>query len=257
MIRLGNVEKVYEQGVAKTWVLRRVSVDIKPGRVRVDHGSVGGGASRRWLHILGMYGTAPSRGSTSSREKQPVHAAEAQTALEPAAAVHRIRLSGLPPLLDDLTVYENLDLPSRTGTWKGAERKSLVCDTLDRFQIVGRRTCTRTSSRWAAAARGGGARDHRQAEGDPGRRGPRAPTFGAGPRDHGALQAAQRGRRDDRAGHALGDQCRYGNRIVRLKDGWMVDGERAPDAGRRGVLAEGHGVGLGDGRPVRAEERRG
>jgi ABC-type lipoprotein export system ATPase subunit len=42
-------------------------------------------------------------------------------------------------LLDDLTVYENLDLPLSYRNVKASERKSVVCDTLDRFQIVGKK----------------------------------------------------------------------------------------------------------------------
>jgi putative ABC transport system ATP-binding protein len=42
-------------------------------------------------------------------------------------------------LLDDLTVYENLDLPLSYRNLRSAERASIVCDTLDRFQIVGKK----------------------------------------------------------------------------------------------------------------------
>lgn len=42
-------------------------------------------------------------------------------------------------LLDSLTVYENLDTPLSYRNVKSAERKSIVCDTLDRFSIVGKK----------------------------------------------------------------------------------------------------------------------
>jgi ABC-type lipoprotein export system ATPase subunit len=42
-------------------------------------------------------------------------------------------------LIDDLTVYENLETPLLYKKVKGAERKSLVCDALDRFRIVGKK----------------------------------------------------------------------------------------------------------------------
>ena len=42
MISLRNVEKYFQHGPTKTFVLRRVNIDIKAGRVRVDHGAVGG-----------------------------------------------------------------------------------------------------------------------------------------------------------------------------------------------------------------------
>ncbi len=42
-------------------------------------------------------------------------------------------------LLDTLTVYENLDIPLSYRNIKGSERASMVCDTLDRFGIVGKK----------------------------------------------------------------------------------------------------------------------
>ena len=42
-------------------------------------------------------------------------------------------------LLDDLTVFENLDIPLSYRNVKKPERQSIVCDTLDRFQIVGKK----------------------------------------------------------------------------------------------------------------------
>jgi len=42
-------------------------------------------------------------------------------------------------LLDDLTVYENLDLPLSYRNMKSSERAARACDTLDRFQIVGKK----------------------------------------------------------------------------------------------------------------------
>jgi ABC-type lipoprotein export system ATPase subunit len=42
-------------------------------------------------------------------------------------------------LIDNLTVYENLDIPLSYRNVKSSERAALVCDTLDRFHIVGKR----------------------------------------------------------------------------------------------------------------------
>src|SRR5690606_2912019 len=42
-------------------------------------------------------------------------------------------------LLDDLTVAENLDVPLGYRDMKAGERAALVADTLDRFQIVGKK----------------------------------------------------------------------------------------------------------------------
>ena len=42
-------------------------------------------------------------------------------------------------LLDDLTVYENLDVPLSYRNMRSSERASIVCDVLDRFSIVGKK----------------------------------------------------------------------------------------------------------------------
>ena len=42
-------------------------------------------------------------------------------------------------LLDDLTVYENLEIPLSYRNVPKAERQTIVCDTLDRFHIVAKR----------------------------------------------------------------------------------------------------------------------
>jgi ABC-type lipoprotein export system ATPase subunit len=42
-------------------------------------------------------------------------------------------------LLDDLTVAENLDVPLSYRDIPAAQRRALVADTLDRFQIVGKK----------------------------------------------------------------------------------------------------------------------
>jgi ABC-type lipoprotein export system ATPase subunit len=42
-------------------------------------------------------------------------------------------------LLDSLTVYENLDIPLSYRNIKKSERDAIVCDVLDRFQIVGKK----------------------------------------------------------------------------------------------------------------------
>jgi len=49
-------------------------------------------------------------------------------------------------LLDDLTVYENLDIPLSYRRYSKSERAALVADMLDRFQIVGKKIYIRVSS---------------------------------------------------------------------------------------------------------------
>jgi ABC-type lipoprotein export system ATPase subunit len=135
MIKLSNIEKYYEQGVAKTWVLRRVSLDIRPGEFVSIMGPSGAGKSTL-LHILGMYDSA--FGGEYYFEDQAVHALKPKQRLDLQRRSIGFVFQSYH-LLDDLTVYENLDLPLSYRNVKASERKSLVCDTLDRFQIVGKK----------------------------------------------------------------------------------------------------------------------
>src|SRR2546425_9130994 len=57
MITLRNVEKFYEQGVTKTWVLRRINIEVKEGEFISIMGPSGAGKSTL-LHLLGMHDSA-------------------------------------------------------------------------------------------------------------------------------------------------------------------------------------------------------
>ena len=135
MISLQNLEKVYEHGVSRTFVLRRVNIDVKAGEFLSIMGPSGAGKSTL-LHILGM------RDSAWSGEfyflDQPVHRLKPKD----RAKLHK-RYIGFVfqsyHLLDDLTVYENLEIPLSYRDIKTYERDSMVCDALDRFQIVGKK----------------------------------------------------------------------------------------------------------------------
>jgi ABC-type lipoprotein export system ATPase subunit len=135
MISLRNVEKFYESGVGKTFVLRRVNFDIKQGEFVSVMGPSGAGKSTL-LHILGMHDSAWS-GEYFFMD-QPVHKLGKKE-----RADLRNRNIGFVfqsyHLLDHMTVYENLEIPLSYRDVKKAERESIVCEVLDRFQIVGRK----------------------------------------------------------------------------------------------------------------------
>ena len=135
MISLQNLEKVYEHGVNKTYVLRRVNIDVKAGEFLSIMGPSGAGKSTL-LHILGMHDSAWS-GEFYFLD-QPVHRLKPKD----RAKLHK-RYIGFVfqsyHLLDNLTVYENLEIPLSYRDIKRSERDSLVCDALDRFQIVGKK----------------------------------------------------------------------------------------------------------------------
>src|ERR1051325_4317352 len=135
MIELRNLEKYYESGAGKTYVLRRISLDIKEGDFVTIMGPSGAGKSTL-LAILGML--------DSAWNGEYFFLSEAVHKLKPKDRVElNKRFIGFVfqqyHLLDDLTVYENLDIPLSYRNIKRSERQSMVADTLDRFQIVAKK----------------------------------------------------------------------------------------------------------------------
>ena len=135
LIQLRNVEKTYQHGTSTTYVLRRVSVDIKEGEFVSIMGPSGAGKSTL-LHIIGMHDTAWTGEYWFAG--QPVHA----LGKKERAELHKKHIGFVFQsyhLLDHLTVYENLDVPLSYRNIRKGERDSMVCDILDRFQIVGKK----------------------------------------------------------------------------------------------------------------------
>src|SRR5215471_4999350 len=135
MISLSNVEKVYEHGVSKTFVLRRVTIDIKEGEFVSIMGPSGAGKSTL-LHILGMYDSAWT-GEFYFLDT-PVHRLKPRDRNELNKKYIGFVFQSYH-LLDNLTVYENLEIPLSYRNVARKDRESIVCDTLDRFQIVGKK----------------------------------------------------------------------------------------------------------------------
>jgi len=135
MISLRNVEKFFAQGMTKNYVLRRVDLDIKPGEFVSIMGPSGAGKSTL-LHILGMHDQ--SWHGEYHFDDVAVHS------LKPKQRADlRNRNIGFVfqsyHLLDDQTVFENLELPLSYRDVSRKDRQSIVCDTLDKFQIVGKK----------------------------------------------------------------------------------------------------------------------
>ncbi|HKX30934.1 MAG TPA: ABC transporter ATP-binding protein [Blastocatellia bacterium] len=135
MIQLDNVEKFYQQGVQKFFVLRRISLLIKEGEFVSIMGPSGAGKSTL-LHILGMHDSGWS-GEFHFMD-QPVHRLSSKD-----RGNLRNKNIGFVfqsyHLLDHLTVYENLEIPLSYRDIKKSDRESIVADVLDRFQIVGKK----------------------------------------------------------------------------------------------------------------------
>lgn len=135
MIRLRNIEKCYETKAGKNYVLRQINLDIEEGEFVTFMGPSAAGKTTL-LNILGMLD-----GDWTGEYHLYDHAIHS---LKPKQrlALNKQYIGFVFQnfnLLDTLTVYENLDIPLSYRNIKGSERASMVCDTLDRFGIVGKK----------------------------------------------------------------------------------------------------------------------
>jgi len=135
LIKLRDIEKFYQTGPSKTYVLRQIDLDIESGEFVTIMGPSGAGKSTL-LSILGMLDA--SWNGEFYFLGEPVH----RMKRKPRAELNRHYIGFVFQsyhLLDNLTVAENLEVPLSYKNVKRAERASLVADTLDRFQIVGKK----------------------------------------------------------------------------------------------------------------------
>ena len=135
LLRVRALDKSFPQGAARAYALRGVSLDVAAGDFVSVMGPSGAGKSTL-LAILGMHDADWTGEYLFLGE--PVHALSAK-----ARAALRNRNIGFVfqsyHLLDDLTVYENLELPLSYRNVPTARRSSIVRDALDRFRIVGKK----------------------------------------------------------------------------------------------------------------------
>ncbi len=135
MISLRNVEKFFQQGPNRFYVLRRINLEIKEGEFIAIMGPSGAGKSTL-LHILGMHDTAWA-GDYRFLDYD-IHRLDRKQRFEVYKKYFGFVFQSYH-LLDDLTVFENLEVPLSYRDVKKSERQSIVCDILDRFQIVGKK----------------------------------------------------------------------------------------------------------------------
>jgi putative ABC transport system ATP-binding protein len=135
MITLRNLEKFYESGYGRTYVLRRINLAIREGEFVTIMGPSGAGKSTL-LSILGMLDGA----WTGEFEffDHLVHRMKPRERVELNKKYIGFVFQSYH-LIDNLTVYENLDIPLSYRNVKASERAAMVCDALDRFHIVGKR----------------------------------------------------------------------------------------------------------------------
>ena len=135
MITLANVEKSVASKAGETFLLRRVHFTVAPGEFVTIMGPSGAGKSTL-LGILGML-DHDWRGEYRLLEHD-VHRMKPKDRIELNKKYVGFVFQQYH-LLDNLTVAENLDIPLSYRNVKGSERAAIVADTLDRFQIVGKK----------------------------------------------------------------------------------------------------------------------
>jgi putative ABC transport system ATP-binding protein len=222
VIQLRDIAKYYTSGHARTHVLRGITVDVKQGEFVSIMGPSGAGKSTL-LNIVGMLDEASDGEYLLFDHK--VHELNEKK----RAALYKEYLGFVFQsyhLIDDLTVYENLETPLLYKKVKGAERKSLVCDALDRFQIVGKKDLFPSQLSGGQQQLVGVARAIIA-----------KPKLLLADEPTGNLHSAQgkeimelfrelnrEGTTIVQATHSESNAA-YGNRIVNLKDGWVSDEE--------------------------------
>jgi putative ABC transport system ATP-binding protein len=135
MIRLVNVERYYPVGIGKSYVLRRINLEIREGEFLTIMGPSGSGKSTL-LSILGMLDS--SWNGEYYFYDHAIHKMDPRKRVEINKQYIGFVFQSYH-LLDDLTVAENLDIPLSYRNFKKSERAAVVADTLDRFRIVGKK----------------------------------------------------------------------------------------------------------------------
>ncbi len=129
------MEKYFEHGPAKTFVLRRINLDVQEGEFISIMGPSGAGKSTL-LHVIGMHDSAWT--GEYYLADHPIHKMNKKERSELYKKLFGFVFQSYH-LLDSLTVYENLDIPLSYRNVKKSERDGIVCDALDKFQMVGKK----------------------------------------------------------------------------------------------------------------------
>jgi ABC-type lipoprotein export system ATPase subunit len=135
MITLRNLEKFYEGAYGRSYVLRRINLEIREGEFVTIMGPSGAGKSTL-LSILGMLDGAWT-GEFEFLGNQ-VHRMKPKERVELNKKYIGFVFQAYH-LIDTLTVYENLDIPLSYRNIRSSQRAGMVCDALDRFHIVAKR----------------------------------------------------------------------------------------------------------------------
>ncbi len=135
MIQLKNIFRWYNSGANRTFILRDINLDIKEGEFLSIMGPSGSGKSTL-LHIIGMM-DEPNEGEYLFLDQNVIKIKEKQRA--ELYKKHIGFVFQAYHLIDELTVYENIETPLLYHGFNSSDRKSMVADVLDRFNIVGKK----------------------------------------------------------------------------------------------------------------------
>lgn len=135
MIQLSHISKWVKTGSLQTFLLKDINLEIEKGAFVSIMGPSGSGKSTL-LNVMGML--------DDWDEGQYLFMGEDVGKLREKAkgALHKNHIGFVFQayhLIDELTVYENIETPLLYQDIKAAQRKAIVADMLDRFQIVGKK----------------------------------------------------------------------------------------------------------------------
>jgi len=135
MIKLTDIDKYVDSRFQRTFILKGVDLEVNQGEFLTIMGPSGAGKSSL-MNIIGML-DEPSAGEYYFFD-EPVHKMKEKQKSE----MHKNYIGFIFQayhLIDELTVYENIETPLLYQNIKTSERKAMVADILDRFQIVGKK----------------------------------------------------------------------------------------------------------------------
>ncbi len=135
MVNLQHISKWVPIGGRPNFILKDINLEIREGEFVSIMGPSGSGKSSL-LNIIGML-DEPSEGSYYFMEQDVFKMKEKHRSQ--LYKTHIGFVFQAYHLIDELTVYENIETPLIYQDIKGSERKAIVADIIDRFQIVGKK----------------------------------------------------------------------------------------------------------------------
>lgn len=135
MIKLQDIDKYIDSKYQRTFILKGIDLEIEQGEFVTIMGPSGAGKSTL-MNIIGML-DEPSQGEYYFFD-EPIHKMKERKRSD----LHKHHIGFVFQayhLIDELTVYENIETPLLYKGVKSSERKSLVAEMLDRFQMVAKK----------------------------------------------------------------------------------------------------------------------